>query len=160
MRQRRAPVEVIGLSFLDMICCAFGGVLVLYLLSDRADGRPDPVPAAFLVIEATIESNLPFDIGMRFQWGGTVHACFHRDCVDGPGGSPQWLQSSGSIAAVLRSKSAAPNEIQVALLGGTGLLDRDCVEVKIESGLKTIVALKRKDGFRGKIILPATEVRC
>lgn len=153
MRRRRAPTEVIGLSFLDMICCAFGGVLVLYLLAHRVEGKSNPVPVSAHVIEASVESNWPFAIGLKFSWDGAEYACW-RECHDAAGGRVQWLQAPGSIAAILRGKAAQPTEVQVALIDGQHLLDRDCVEIVIHSGSQTTFALWRKDGFRGRATLP------
>lgn len=153
MRRRRAPTEVIGLSFLDMICCAFGGVLVLYLLAQRVERKSNPVPVAAHVIEASVESNRPFGIGLKFSWDGTEYACW-RECRDAAGGRVQWIRSPGSIAAILRGKAAQPTEVQVALIDGRHLLERDCVEIAIHSGLRTTFPLHRKDGFRGRATLP------
>lgn len=153
MRRRRAPTEVIGLSFLDMICCAFGGVLVLYLLAHRVEGKSNPVPVAALVVEASVESNWPFGIGMKFRWDGVEYACWD-ECRDAAGGRVQWIRSPGSIAAVLRGKAAAPAEVQVALINGQALLERDCVAVAVQRGSRTTVSLRREDGFRARVALP------
>lgn len=41
-RRRRPPLEVFGLAFLDVICCGFGAVLLLLVIS-RTGGGPDPI---------------------------------------------------------------------------------------------------------------------
>lgn len=41
-RRRRPPLEVFGLSFLDVICCGFGAVLLLLVIS-RTGGEPEPI---------------------------------------------------------------------------------------------------------------------
>lgn len=41
-RRRRPPLEVFGLAFLDVICCGFGAVLLLLVIS-RTGGAPEPV---------------------------------------------------------------------------------------------------------------------
>lgn len=41
-RRRRPPLEVFGLAFLDVICCGFGAVLLLLVIS-RTGGDPEPI---------------------------------------------------------------------------------------------------------------------
>ncbi len=41
-RRRRPPLEVFGLAFLDVICCGFGAVLLLLVIS-RTGGAPEPI---------------------------------------------------------------------------------------------------------------------
>ena len=36
MKKRRA-IEVFSMSFLDIICCAFGAIILLFVLSKRAE---------------------------------------------------------------------------------------------------------------------------
>lgn len=38
MRRKRKGLEVFGLSFLDCICCGFGGVILLYTMTTLEDG--------------------------------------------------------------------------------------------------------------------------
>jgi hypothetical protein len=160
LRKRRAPIEVVGLSFLDMICCAFGGVLVLYLLADDSQGTPDPVPAAFVTVEAVVESSKPFNIGISFEIGGKVFRCFRKDCPDQSGGNLQWMKASGSIMALLRSETEEPARVQVALVSGNNLAVEKCVLVWINAGKQAVIALKRQDGFRGEALFPMENQSC
>ena len=49
-RIARPPIEIFSLSFLDIISCAFGAVVLLVLLSKNADEPPpDPADAAQLI---------------------------------------------------------------------------------------------------------------
>jgi hypothetical protein len=37
MKNRRRDIEVFSLSFLDCICCAFGAIILLFVLSKYAE---------------------------------------------------------------------------------------------------------------------------
>ncbi|NBB80655.1 MAG: hypothetical protein GVY36_14625 [Verrucomicrobia bacterium] len=39
MKRKRKSLEVFGLSFLDCICCGFGGVILLYVMTTMEDGE-------------------------------------------------------------------------------------------------------------------------
>ena len=39
MRRRRQEFQVFSMSFLDTICCAFGAVILLYMIINAAAGR-------------------------------------------------------------------------------------------------------------------------
>lgn len=39
MKRKRKSMEVFGLSFLDCICCGFGGVILLYVMTTMEDGE-------------------------------------------------------------------------------------------------------------------------
>ena len=37
MKNRRRDIEIFSLSFLDVICCAFGAIILLFVLSKFAE---------------------------------------------------------------------------------------------------------------------------
>ncbi|WP_417452114.1 VWA domain-containing protein [Kordiimonas sp.] len=49
-RHKRTTVEVFGFSFLDVICCGFGAVLLLLIIS-RVGGEPEPEQSGDVISE-------------------------------------------------------------------------------------------------------------
>lgn len=68
-RRRRPPLEVFGLAFLDVICCGFGAVLLLLVIS-RTGGDPEPATptdAITTLRQQLFELNAAFDARQQEQ---------------------------------------------------------------------------------------------
>lgn len=63
--RNRAPTEVVGLAFLDVITCGFGAIVLLLLISKPA---PDPAVEAAAALVRQIEEVRQLVAGQRARW--------------------------------------------------------------------------------------------
>lgn len=139
------------MPFLDMICCAFGGVVVLYLITPQVDSDFDPF-AITRIVEIRTASAAPYVIGARFDAGGATAECFDVDCPRQPGAVREWTTGQGRLTAVLADNAPAPGAIEVAILRGPNFFTTDCILVRAEiEGQQRLLALTFDAGFRRRI---------
>ena len=164
MRRGRRTVEVIGMPFLDMISCAFGGVVVLYLITPSTDPAEEPFVVT-PIVELRTADNAPFMLGTRFMARGEAAECFEVKCPAEPGAVREWSRAQGRLTAVLADAATRPESLEVAVVSGPGFFTEDCVSVRAEfEGKQRFVKLTFDTGFRLKIDnfdnLSATEESC
>lgn len=148
MRRRRKTIEVIGMPFLDMISCAFGGVVVLYLITPPTDAPAEPF-AVTRIVELRAAKGDPLTLGMRYPAGGPSRGCFETKCDPEAGIAREWTRGQGRLTAVLPDNADLPASLEVAVLAGDGLFTKPCIEVRAEiMGSFRTLALQRNDGFR------------
>lgn len=151
MRRQRRSIEVIGMPFLDMISCAFGGVVVLYLITPTTDLRVDTFEV-IRIVELRTASGAPFDLGLRFPADSSNKGCFEPDCEREPNVTSEWTRGQGRLTAVLDGDADPPDSLEIAILGGEAFFTTSCIVVRAEiMGVQRIVAINRADGFRRTI---------
>jgi len=148
--RRRKQIEVVGLSFLDMICCAFGGIVVLYAVSPRTAAVGSPFQnSTELVVE--LGSGDIFDVGVAFTIDGNRIRCWADACGGATGTSVSWLHAGGEIRALISGTSSPVQDVRVALLGGVGLMSETCVTAFVrESSREITVPLRKEHAFRAR----------
>ena len=106
--RRGGAAGTFGLSFLDLISCAFAGVLVLYLL---AEPKRHPIPSnvAFVQIEAA-SSKTPM-LGAEIVAGGTSF----KSWAPGERGV-QWVGSPGSLLALVTLSDPGDVSLQILVV--------------------------------------------
>lgn len=151
MRRRRHTVEVIGMPFLDMISCAFGGVVVLYLITPSIDGTMEPFVVT-RIVELRTENSAPFLLGARLPAASPAKGCFEENCPPEPNVVREWSRGQGRLTAVLADAAVTPTSLDVAILDGAGFYTKPCIIVRTEvEGQQRIIALLRSDGFRRRL---------
>lgn len=153
MKRRRKTIEVIGMPFLDMISCAFGGVVVLYLITPPTDAPAEPFAAA-RIVELRTAAGEPLTLGMRYPADGPSRGCFEAECDPETDTAREWTRGQGRLTAVLPDSARLPTSLELAVLGGDGFLTKPCIQVRAEiMGTFRTIALKRSDGFR-RVVAP------
>lgn len=148
MRRRRKTIDVIGMPFLDMISCAFGGVVVLYLITPPTDASVEPFESV-RIVELRAAIGEPLTLGMRYPAGGASLGCFEDDCEPEAGVAREWTRGQGRLTAILPPEADLPTSLEIAVLDGEALFTTPCVEVRAEiMGTYRVLALQRSDGFR------------
>lgn len=148
MRRRRKTIDVIGMPFLDMISCAFGGVVVLYLITPPTNASVEPFETT-RIVELRAAMGEPLTFGMRFPAGGASVGCFEVDCEPEAGVVREWTRGQGRLTAILSTEADLPTSLGIAVLDGEALFTTSCVEVRAEiMGTYRVLALQRSDGFR------------
>lgn len=148
MRRRRKTVEVVGMPFLDMISCAFGGVVVLYLITPPTDAPAEPFEVT-RIVELRTALGEPMVLGMRYPADSASAGCFEAECPAEADVALEWTRSQGSLTAVLPGDIELPTSLEIAVLEGAGLFAADCVIARAEiMGTYRTLALRRSDGFR------------
>lgn len=148
MRRRRGTIEVIGIPFLDMISCAFGGVVVLYLITPPTDAPAEPF-AVTRIVELRAAEGEPLTLGMRYPADASYRGCFETECAPEADIAREWTRGQGRLTAVLPSDADLPASLEVAVVAGDGLFTKSCIEVRAEiMGTFRTLALQRSDGFR------------
>lgn len=167
MRRRNSPPQLIGLSFLDLVSCAFGGLIVLYALSDRTSGSPEPYPSGIRILEVTVQDGLPYLIGLRFKLNEKInekiHECWRSDCPSTTG--VNWTMTPGNTTALITQSGQISEIVGVALVKGkdflSGLPSENQICVKIFTYERTTtVSLKRKNQYRAKANLNQIDKKC
>lgn len=139
------------MPFLDMISCAFGGVVVLYLITPATDLAEEPFVVT-RIVELRTASAAPFVLGTRFVAGGKTADCFYVDCPPEPGAVHEWSSGQGRLTAVLADAATAPDSVDVAILSGPGFFTTSCVLIRAEvEGQQRVVKLTSDNGFRRTI---------
>jgi len=165
MRRHNSPPQIIGLSFLDLVSCAFGGLIVLYALSDRVSGSPEPYPSGIRILEVTIEQGLPYSIGLRFKLNEETHECWRSNCSSGTG--VNWTVTPGNTTALIIQSGKISDIVGVALIKGDNFLSslpsetdtKICVKV-FTYEKTTTVSLERKNLYRAKANLDQIDKEC
>jgi len=165
MRRRNSPPEIIGISFLDLVSCAFGGLIVLYALSDRVSGSPEPYPSGIRVLETTIAQGLPYSIGLRFKLNEETHECWRSNCSSGTG--VNWTVTPGNTTALIVQSGKISDSVGVALIEGDNFMSslpsksdtKICVKI-FTYERTTTVSLERKNQYRAKANLNQIDDKC
>lgn len=100
MRRREMP-EVVGMPFLDLVCCAFGGLILLYLLAQREDGTPSPVIDGVKVIIAETRGSEPHLLALGLEIDGTSYVCIPPDDCAGSN-AVAWDSRAGATVASVK----------------------------------------------------------
>ncbi len=152
MRRRRKTIDVIGMPFLDMISCAFGGVVVLYLITPPTDASVEPFEAT-RIVELRAAMGEPLTLGMRYPTGGASVGCFETDCGPEAGVAREWTRGQGRLTAILPPDADLPTSLEIAVLDGPSLFTTSCLKVRAEvMGTYRVLALQRSDGFRRALV--------
>lgn len=150
--------QVIGMPFLDLICCAFGGIILLYLLASRDDGTPTPVLSGMRVYIAETGGSNPHRLGMRLIGPKTDSACWPpQDCDGGlweaePGMTVGMVKTPDPMDCVLVAMTEPhrafelPDEIAVRLSSPGSKLDKN---IKLRRGSGYRAQVPDPDGSRG-----------
>lgn len=154
-RGSRLP-EVVGMPFLDLICCAFGGIILLYLLAERSDGSPSPVTNGMRVYIAELPGGSSHRLGMRLKSSGIEASCWPpHNCESG---AVLWKSDPGMLLGMVKATDAV-DCITVAMTQPESRYSLPAnVLVKISSPggkLDTSVELKPSSGYR--ITIPDPE---
>jgi len=155
MKQRWQPPDPIGLSVIDLLCCAFIAVYVLNLqLADAGDassqsrrlGRARAVTAD---LEAKISP--PPALGVRLMLGDREAWSTRQD----ENSMVVWAISPYSTRAFLRGPIPAGSCVDVFLLEAPA--DRKPVKVSVSpnAGIQSVVELSESAYFRAHLPLPS-----
>ena len=149
MRKKRVPIEVIGLSFLDMICCAFGGVVVLYSLTPRTEATPETFLRGFTTIQVESAGEQPIKFGMIFSYGDNAVECLSDECTTVPGYKIQTTNTFGSRRVLIVGPKNDVTKVGIVALSGSLLLETNCIDVRITTDdLAFSTPLKSEFSFR------------
>ena len=163
MRRRKNPPEVVSMSFLDLICCAFGGILLLYILADRTNGEENPATKSLRLVIAELPRAYPEKLGMRITVKGKAHYCWpgvKRGCVNG---KVLWSAINGRTTATILGADIE-GYIDVFMLRTSDRFafpERVCVRVSSPgSSLDVALPLERSEGYRASISLDDSHLGC
>jgi len=163
MRRRNSPPQIIGLSFLDLVSCAFGGLIVLYALSDRVSGSPEPYPSGIRILEVTIEQGLPYSVGLHFKLNEETHECWRSNCSSGTG--INWTVTPGNTTALIIQSGKISDIVGIALIEGENFLlslpseRKICVKIFTYERTTTVL-LERDKLYRAKANLNQIDNKC
>jgi hypothetical protein len=154
MRSRRGAPEVVGMAFLDLICCAFGGVILLYILADRNNGSAAPVENGMSVVIAELKGGVTHDLGMQLSGaGGWKEACW-RNGDPCKAATSLWDRRPGTLIGMVRADKPVMC-VTVAMTGPSPrLVLPNEVEVRVSSSdnrFDRTVKLLRRYGYRTKL---------
>src|SRR5687768_11186507 len=109
-----------------MICCAFGGIVVLYAVAPRQNAVGLPFRDS---IEIAVEAaaGAAFQVGLAFPLDGQRASCWVGPCGAVPGLTAAWLRTPGELRALVAGTAALPEDVRVAIVGGPDLLSQLCV---------------------------------
>lgn len=153
MRRQSEIPEVVGMPFLDLICCAFGGIILLYLMASPRDGETAPVVNGmdFYIVESGAGS--PPILGMRLEISGGQLDCWGEDNCS-TSGSVQWDKKPGQLTAAV--KNATVDNLYVGVVAFSDPYDiPEDIKVRVTSsasGIDECIKLERRKGFRAKVI--------
>lgn len=145
--------EVVGMAFLDLICCAFGGVILLYILADRDDGSRAPVENGMAVFIAELSGGVTHELGMRISGVNLDEACW-GPAAECRGGVGIWDRRPGTLIAMVKAdKPVDCVTVAMTMPFPRMSLPRE-VDVRLSSpssGLDTPVKLLRDAGYRLRV---------
>lgn len=158
--KRRKPIEVIGLSFLDMICCAFGGIVVLYAVAPRDEAVGSPFQNSF-EISVELAHGETYEIGLAFEFNGRRIACWTEPCPAVVGTAVSWLRWPGQLRVLVSASNAQPLNLKVAAVSGDGLPAESCLSamVRVDND-EVIVPLRRQAAFRTPVDPKGSDIPC
>ncbi len=96
-RSRGGALDPFGLSFLDLVSCAFAGVLILYLTADETLPEPERDPSEMTVIEVQAGGAVPAILGVRLRHDGGELASWEGAGGDG---TTRWLVTPGRTTLI------------------------------------------------------------
>jgi hypothetical protein len=131
-KKRRFEVEAFGMSFLDLIACAFAGVVILYVTAEPHASEEATSKARLTVIELQAADAVPAVLGLRVHTGTDTLASWQQSTESGI----QWIPGSGSLSLVLQ-KDLGPLTVDVMVL-----------ELPPGQSGSTLPVLVRRDGIR------------
>lgn len=113
MRRRRAEaLEPFGLSFLDLIACAFGGLLIFYLTAPEPRREEAGERSRLSVVEVQAAEAVPATLGLRVRSRGGTWASWQSGGEDG---DATWLVTPGKTTLLLEQPLGAAVVEVVAL---------------------------------------------
>jgi hypothetical protein len=153
MKQRKS-IEVIGMPFLDMISCAFGGLIILYILAEHTHGNPEPFPLNFKVVSVKAKNSLPVRIGIQLTevdsvGGENVFKCVSLDCSNTE--NIIWDVQLGETLALIKGDLELRETIGIAIVDSDAVQihDRAIIQVCVDFyGARSVVDLSRDYLFR------------
>lgn len=138
-RRQRGTLDPFGLSFLDLVSCAFAGVLILYLTADAQEAEEEQPSASQLhVVEAQAADGAPVVLGLRVTTAGEVWESW----TSSTNPSVQWVRSRGRLVWLRRGEVASPRIDVVALQVPADRLGQSIdVRVSFDSRSETVLTL-------------------
>ncbi|MEH2576511.1 hypothetical protein [Bradyrhizobium sp. AZCC 1708] len=138
----REPPATFGVSFLDLICCSLGGVLLLYMLAEPpSDARTD---GALKFIQLEVENNLPINLEMSFEANETSYASWQEAA------GVNWLHEPGRLTALITFPYTNMKNLGVVALDPdpTDLPVEIRIALRSSEGVSRNFALKRHTLYR------------
>lgn len=163
MKRRRPIPEVVGTPFLDLVCCAFGGILLLFMLAPREDGTPTPVMEGAQIIAVDARDGEPHRIGARITIAGESNECWPpHGCP--PSRAADWDATTLSSLVVAVRGTKATGKIDIAIMElapGKTHTDPICVRVSEPGGsLDRSIKLTWTNGYRASVPVTGTGSTC
>ncbi|MEM8932332.1 MAG: hypothetical protein AAGE94_14210 [Acidobacteriota bacterium] len=129
-RRRPSALDPFGLSFLDLVSCAFAGVLILYLTADADEVPAEGDPSVLRMVEVQTAHALPATLGLRLRSGSDTWTSWQSDEHE----AVRWLRAAGRTVWVFHGEVDALDVEVVALDLPPHLLGRSFDVLLLQNG--------------------------
>lgn len=149
------------MPFLDLICCAFGGIILLYILADDRHGSDRSAVEGFHSIVAEVPNWGDNHIGLRLKGQTGQFSCWTKMNCDR--GKVVWDISAGKTIASFPI-GLIQDPIEIAVLTFPDPLNPPaeiCVRVSMPG--ETLEASRKlafDNGYRSNVSLQSTDREC